>query len=385
MMQMAGTTLDKFGEIFPHMENILHCGLYIYDASDNSQVWSPGVYMILGLEPGAIKSNFEEFVPFILPEDRHRVIRSVQESRGKREPYKIEFSILNAKGIYKRIYAENTFRDGSHPGSYDGIIKDITENHFYKKALEQKVQQLDKSNQSLQEFVYIASHDLQEPLRKISTFVGRLKSRFEPVLEEEGVMYVDRILNSTHNMQTLLEDLLSFSRLSFTDKEFEKVSLADCLSSVLSDLEIKIEETRAAIHADPLPEIEGYPTQIRQLFNNLLSNALKFRKRDVTPVIEIKVLEVEESLFQQFQLPKDLDFIRLDFCDNGIGFEQEFSEKIFKMFQRLNGKSEYAGSGVGLSICKRIADNHHGVIYAASKPGEGSVFTVILPLKQTAK
>jgi len=376
--------VEKFGEVFPHMENILHCGLYIHSFENNETYWSRGMYSILGTEPEAMESSFDNFCKFILAEDREKVKSTIKKARENRSPYTIEFSLLDGKGIYKRVHAETHVKPdiNGKVTEYSGVIKDITESYFYKKALEQKVNQLDKSNKNLQEFVYVASHDLQEPLRKISTFVERLKNRFEGALGQEGNMYVSRILNSSVNMQTLLEDLLNFSRLSVTEKEFEKVSLQDCMNTVLNDLEIKIEESRATVEVDTLPDIQAYPTQIRQLFSNLLNNAIKFRKPDHPPVIKISCSKAEQSEYPELSFVSGLRYIRLQFKDNGIGFEPEFSERIFMIFQRLNGKSEFAGSGIGLSICKKIVENHHGFIFATGVPDHGATFTVLLPEKQ---
>lgn len=384
-MLIKSFNAEKFGEVFPHMENILHCGLYIHNVETGDTYWSKGMYSILGTDPDSVSSTFENFSKYILPEDKERVITLINKARKSKSSYKVEFSILNAKGIYKRIYAESNFRtdEAGEKKEYEGVIKDITESYFYKKALEQKVVQLDKSNQNLQEFVYIASHDLQEPLRKISTFVGRLNNKFESVLGQEGGMYVSRILRASHNMQVLLEDLLSFSRLSFSDKQFEPVSLKECLDSAINDLEIKIEETKTVITADPLPEIEGYKTQLKQLFNNLINNAIKFRKESEIPQVRITCTQAGPEDYNGFPLEKDSTYVKIIISDNGIGFEQEFSERIFMIFQRLNGKAEYAGSGIGLSICKKIVDNHHGFIFANGMPGKGATFTMLLPKKQS--
>ncbi len=376
--------VERFGEVFPHMENILHCGLYFYSFDSNETYWSRGMYSILGVEPDSLDSSFDNFSKYILAEDREKVKAVIKKSRDNRTAYSIEFSLLDGKGIYKRVHAETHVKpnmDGKVT-EYSGVIKDITESYFYKKALEQKVNQLDKSNKNLQEFVYVASHDLQEPLRKISTFVERLKSRFEGALGQEGNMYVSRILNSSVNMQTLLEDLLNFSRLSVTEKEFETVSLTDCMNSVLNDLEIKIEESGAKVTVDPLPEIQGYSTQIRQLFTNLLNNAIKFRKPDHQPVITVSCAPVNPADFPKYSFTSGMKYISMTFKDDGIGFEPEFSERIFMIFQRLNGKSEFAGSGIGLSICKKIVENHHGFIFATGVPDQGATFTVLLPEKQ---
>jgi PAS domain-containing protein len=171
--------VERFGDVFTHMENILHCGLYIYSFETDQTFWSPGMYAILGVEPFSVESTFDHFKKYILPEDRDKVNSVIKKARENQTAYNIDFSLLDAKGIYKRVHAETyvkTTGDGKIT-EYNGVVKDITESYFYKKALEQKVMQLDKSNKNLQEFVYVASHDLQEPLRKISTFVERLKNR----------------------------------------------------------------------------------------------------------------------------------------------------------------------------------------------------------------
>src|SRR6218665_937936 len=226
---------EKFGEIFPHMENILQCGWYIHNFKDNTSHWSRGVYTIFGLEPYSIESSRENVGRFINAEYQEMVAEAITRSREEGKTYQLEFSITDAQGLHKRVYAENhiTFDSQGKAAEYSGVIKDITESYYYKKALEQKIAQLDKSNRNLQEFVYVASHDLQEPLRKISTFTERLSHKFQGLLGEEGGMYVKRIITSTQNMQTLLEDLLSFSRLSFVEKKFEQISVKACIDSVL--------------------------------------------------------------------------------------------------------------------------------------------------------
>lgn len=374
---------EIFGNIIPHMENILQCGFFSY--SNNKTYCSEGVYLILGIELYSIENSFENFSKYIVAEDRSAVIAAIKRSRDTGIAFKIEFSILNAKGIYKRIYAENIIIPDISGKIIEcsGVIKDITESYFYKKAIEQKVKQLDKSNQNLQEFVYVASHDLQEPLRKINTFIDRLTSKFENVLGQEGNMYIRRIKTSGKGMQTLLEDLLNFSRLSFHNKEFEKTPIKECLDSVISDLEIKIEETRTTIVSNQLGEIEAYPSQIKQLLNNLISNAIKFRKPGVRPVIKIMYDEVKQGSYFALPLLKECEYVQLVMQDNGIGFEQECSERIFMLFQRLNGKTEYTGSGIGLAICKKIVENLHGFIFANSSPGNGATFTVLLPKNQS--
>lgn len=372
--------LDNLAEAFPLLENFFQCGMYRHNFIKNESHWSKGVYTIFGFEPNAVESKFENFATYIVEEDRDRVAEEIQKSRTTFTPYKIEFSIVDAKGIYKRLYAENVFSPHTtEPEEYEGIVKDISESYFYKKALEEKITQLDKSNQNLREFAYVASHDLHEPLRKISTFTGRLSARFTDQLGEEGNMYVKRIISSAANMQTLLEDLLNYSRLSSTGLKQEKVSLQNCFDCAMADLEVKIDETKALIACEELPHITGYASQLKQLFGNLLSNAIKFKKKDLPPVVKITCSEVTHVKFPSLPLKKNTTYYQVDVEDNGIGFEQEFSERIFLMFQRLNAKAEYSGSGIGLSICKKIVENHNGFIFANGTSGKGAIFTLLLP------
>lgn len=383
-MSQKDPAVWKYGEVFQHVENILHSGLCTYKSSKGELRLSKGVYDLLGLEENHSPITEPSLLNFINPEDMisiQSVIKTIKTG-GKFHPF--EFSITDTKGLQKRLYAEGRLLKEEGDGMvYYCVLKDITESYYYKQALEQKITQLDKSNKNLQEFVYVASHDLQEPLRKIYTFTERLNTKFEEKLGQEGGMFLKRILSSTKNMQVLLEDLLSFSRLSFNEKQFESVSLRSAIDSVTGDLEMKIEETGTKIRIDNLPTIDAYPSQIKQLFTNLIGNAIKFRKEGEPAQISITCAAVTVLDYPDLPLSKNSVYIRLLVEDNGIGFDQEFSERIFKIFQRLNGKSEYAGSGVGLAICKKIVDNHHGFIFANGTPGKGAGFTVLLPQKQS--
>ncbi|MEW6468762.1 MAG: ATP-binding protein [Bacteroidota bacterium] len=237
-----------------------------------------------------------------------------------------------------------------------------------KEELEQLAIELRQSNEELQNFAYISSHDLQEPLRKIQSFGDRLRSMEAVNMSDKGRDYLGRMLNAAERMQQLIEDLLTFSRLTTRAQPFTLVSLNSVLRGVLSDLEVAIEKSGARIIADPLPEIEAEPTQMRQLFQNLISNAIKFRQEGKAPAIRISASEAESS---------GRKMVELRFKDNGIGFEEKYAVKIFNIFQRLEGK-KYEGSGIGLSICKKIASMHGGSITVKSKPGKGSTFIVTL-------
>ncbi|QHL86986.1 PAS domain S-box protein [Nibribacter ruber] len=261
---------------------------------------------------------------------------------------------------------------------YTGFIHDITQQKISEERLRRYAAELERSNRELQDFAYVSSHDLQEPLRKIQAFGDRLKSKEKGNLSEQGQDYVDRMLNAAVRMQNLINDLLTFSRVTTKSKGFEKVSLDAILTEVLSDLEITIERTGAEIERYPLPIIEAEPTQMRQLFQNLISNAIKFRKDNERPHIRISSTD-----FQRWAhltaTPGD-EVVKIVVEDNGIGFEEKYLDRIFNIFQRLEGQ-KYEGSGVGLAICRKIAIKHGGDITARSQPGKGTQFIITLAKK----
>lgn len=240
-----------------------------------------------------------------------------------------------------------------------------------KEELELLTTHLRESNKELENFAYISSHDLQEPLRKIQSFGDRLKSVEGVNFSESGKDYLDRILNAAERMQNLINDLLAFSRLSTRAQVFSSVDLNKVMKDVLSDMEVTIEKTSAKIITEELPTITAEPTQMRQLFQNLISNAIKFRKDDEAPIIKI--------YSQPSVANKNL--IDIFFEDNGIGFDEKYIDKIFTIFQRLEGK-KYEGSGIGLAICRKIAMFHGGNIMAKSQTGKGSTFVVTLAINQ---
>jgi PAS domain S-box-containing protein len=252
-------------------------------------------------------------------------------------------------------------------------------------ALRQEVEErkrtqaeLQRSNDELDKFAYVASHDLQEPLRKIQAFGDRLRVKYRDHLPDGARDYVDRMLASAGRMRRLIDDLLAFSRVTTQARPFEPVDLGDVLRDVLSDLDVRIEKTRGRIDVGPLPTIDADPSQIRQLFQNLLVNALKFHRPGVPPVVAVRGEVVAEPGPDG---PNPLT-CRVSVRDNGIGFDEKYLGRIFQVFQRLHGRNEYEGTGVGLAICRKIAERHGGSITATSRPGDGATFVVTLPVRQ---
>jgi PAS domain S-box-containing protein len=254
------------------------------------------------------------------------------------------------------------------------VFKDITERKRVEDAIAQKAAELTRSNAELEQFAFVASHDLQEPLRKIQAFGDRLKGKFGSAVAPEAQEYLERMQKASARMRTLINDLLAFSRVIRRTEPFVLVELAAVTKGVLGDLEVRIEKSGAKIDIGDLPMLEADPMQMHQLLLNLLSNALKFQPPGGIPVVKVRSRTFSTLTGEQF--------CEITVEDNGIGFEEKYLEKMFAVFQRLHGRSEYEGTGVGLAVCRRITDRHHGSITAWSRLGKGATFAVTLPLRQ---
>ncbi|QKZ15100.1 PAS domain-containing protein [Spirosoma sp. KUDC1026] len=267
----------------------------------------------------------------------------------------------------------------------DGFIVlsflDITELKQAQLKLEALNLDLRRSNENLQQFAYVASHDLQEPLRKIESFGNILKDQYADTLSETGVDLLGRMQSASTRMAILIKDLLAYSRLTSDQKIQRPVALDQVISWVMSDLDVAILESGATINRPPLPTVTGDESQLRQLFQNLLSNAIKFRRNGQPPVISIKVDQVTGDELPAVGRPARpvASYYRIQVSDNGIGFDEQYRSRIFQVFQRLHNRSQYAGTGIGLAIVQKVVDNHNGMILATSEPGEGATFSVYLP------
>ena len=259
-------------------------------------------------------------------------------------------------------------------------IEDITERKRIEEALKLFTTKLEQSNRELQDFASVASHDLQEPLRKIQAFGDLLRSQYGPLLPEAGQEYLQRMQNAAGRMQTLINDLLAFSRVTTKAKPFVTVDLNQVVREVLSDLEVHIERVSGQVQCDRLPTIEADPLQMRQLLQNLISNSLKFHQLNITPQITIHAQACQSQ--SAFGDGAETEAYQILVADNGIGFDEKYLDRIFTVFQRLHYRNEYEGTGVGLAICRKIAERHRGAITATSKLGEGSTFMITLPVRQ---
>lgn len=320
------------------------------------------------LMPEPDKSSHDRYMQNYMQTGIGRIIGIGREVTGLRKDgttFPFHLSISEVHLLHRRVFT--------------GFIHDITEQKLSEERLRRYANELERSNAELQDFAYVSSHDLQEPLRKIQAFGDRLKSKEADALSDQGKDYINRMLNAASRMQSLINDLLTFSRVTTKAQPFCKVDLNEILEGVLSDLEVAINQSNARIEAVKLPVIEAEPIQMRQLFQNLLANALKFRKADTSPVIKITTKHLQRKA-HLIATPGD-ELIELYVEDNGIGFDEKYLDKIFNVFQRLEGQ-KYEGSGIGLAICRKIAIRHGGNITAKSQPGKGSTFIVTLATKQ---
>jgi PAS domain S-box-containing protein len=369
--------------------------IWDWNLGTNEIWWNEGFKELFGYSDEEIELSVESWHNRIHPDDKFRVVRGIQQviDRGETN-WSAEYRFRRKDGTYATVYDRGyALHDkGGKPYRMLGSMQDITEAKLVEEELERIVRErtselenanreLKRSNQNLEEFAYAASHDLKEPTRKILFFANRLKELLRDQLSDEQSHLFDRMELSAQRMGTLIEDLLTFSHVSRGAARLEKVDLKKKLQHVLEDLELEIQEKSATITISHLPTIIGHKRQMQQLFQNLLSNALKYGRPDEPPQIHISSTLVEGSEITGYQkgAAESKKYWLIVVRDNGIGFEKEDAERIFNVFTRLHGNAEYKGSGVGLSIARKVVENHHGYIWAESQSGEGSTFKVLLP------
>lgn len=377
---MPFTSFDS-KDLFLEQFRSEHFGTFEWIIDVDKIYCSPGVYQIYEIDPHShVISNFlaKEFVH---PADKQMVREKTKLALEENIDLNIEYRIITANKKIKIIHclARTVKNNNGTIVKFVGSIRDVSEQRHIEDDLKNKVDALYNSNKELEEFAYVASHDLQEPLRKITTFSDRLSERYKDVLTGDGAMYLSRMIASAENMRSLINDLLEFSRISKAGQKFETVSLDIILTQVKTELELTIEETGTVINSQPLPRVEAVTLQMKQLFANIINNAIKFRKPDTPPVITIECSLATKEETLQHELTQSDVYYKIQITDNGIGFESEYATRIFQVFQRLHGKAEYPGSGIGLAICKKILEHHKGTIYAENIPDNGARFTFILP------
>jgi len=343
------------------------------DDEDNSEI-SDNLYSLLGSEPDEFLPTHENYKKFIHPEDLAGYKKNLKEAIDKKKSVDFSYRIIHKSRKVKH------FRTTGHiqENALIGVIQDISTQVKDALKLKDKNQELKRSNEELESFNRVASHDLQEPIRKIQMFISRIEDSDYDNLSEKGKEFFAKITSSSERMRMLIKYLLSYSRINKTKSEFTSVSLVEIIDKVQEDLEARIKESGVEIIVDNLPTLNAVPFQMEQLFNNIISNAIKYGgKEDPRIIIDCKKLKRNE-IPDNF-VKKHKSYYRISIIDNGIGFEQEHADKIFELFQRLHQKTEYSGTGIGLAICKKIVQNHGGHILAESTLGKGSTFCIFLP------
>lgn len=334
------------------------------------------------------------FTVHLHPADLDTVDSIVNNCFARRKEFEIEYRVKRKDGEYRWVSVcgiphysiDDTFL------GYIGSCIDIHQQKAAREELEKLVLErtadlkranvhLQNSNEELERFAYVASHDLQEPLRKIQAFGNLLMERNEHELNSNGKIYVNRMINAAGRMQGLIEALLEFSRATSREKNLETRDLNLLIDEVKKDFQERVDDKEAIIEVEPLPQLTIIPFQFKQMVSNIISNSLKYSKADEKPVIKIKSEILEAAAINDPAAAKQTSYCKITISDNGIGFEKEHAERIFELFQRLHGRHEYSGSGIGLSICKKIAENHEGFIRAESEPGKGAAFHIFIPCR----
>ncbi|MFQ5809042.1 MAG: PAS domain-containing protein [Armatimonadota bacterium] len=385
------TARKRAEESLRHERDLLHAlmdnipdTIYFKDAESRFTRINTAHAEVLGLddpEEAVGKTDFDFFPADQAQDafrDEQRIVATgeplLNKIEDRRSPDKGERWVMSTK-------VPLTDEEGQVTGIV-GVSRDITERMRAEERLRQTAEELARSNAELEEFAYVASHDLQEPLRKVVAFGARLDATSGEALGERGHDYLHRMQNAAGRMRALINDLLAYSRVTTKAQPFAPVNLGEVAEGVLSDLEVVIEQTGTRVEAGELPTIDADPLQMRQLLQNLISNALKFRREGKPSVVKVYGRPGEDERGERAGVLRDAAVCEMVVEDNGIGFDEKFGRRIFRVFQRLHGLNAYAGTGMGLAICRKIVERHGGSITAHSAPGKGAMFVVRLPVRQ---
>ena len=413
--------LEKNYSRLQEAQRIGHIGNWEWDIQSNIITLSEGLYKIYGIDSCNLV-KYDTILNMILPEDQEIVNGNIEKALRERNPFKYEIRIRRQDEDIRIISCcgEVVTDFAGHPLNIICVEQDITErkeieyalweaknelestvkrrtrelnetNEHLQRELEERkitedklkksekdlkllIEELKRSNEELQQFAYVSSHDLQEPLRTITSFTQLIERRYKDKLDSDADEFIEYIVDAAKRMQTLINDLLNYSRVATRGKEFELTDTKEILENTISNLYASIKENHAEITSENLPKIMADKRQMIQLFQNLIGNAIKFRKPEISPKIHIKASKNENKNEYIFSVQ-----------DNGIGIEKQYMERIFTIFQRLHTREEYDGTGIGLAVSKRIVERHGGNIWVESEPPDGSTFYFTFPVKETLK
>lgn len=374
--------LKIFDESSKQAEILGKYGSWLFNLEDKTFNYSDNQFRLLGSEPKSFQPAFENLLDTVHPDDREILIQAFQQAEQNELLPLIHYRIVKKDSLEIRHFRTTAkiFIDRLGNKNMIGTTQDISEDFNKSQLIELRNKELELNNKELMEFNHVASHDLQEPLRKIQTFISRIEYREKDNLSETAQSYFEKIQEASNRMRILIDDLLQYSRTSRSEKTFEITDLNTIASNAINELSENIEEKKAQIHFEKLHQLHGIPFQLQQLFINIIGNSLKYSKPDEAPLIHITSKKVKASKTPKLNDHSKKEYIKITFQDNGLGFEQKYAEKIFQLFNRLHGKKEFPGTGVGLAICKKIVENHKGYIFAKGKPNEGALFEIYLPV-----
>jgi signal transduction histidine kinase/CHASE3 domain sensor protein len=383
--KLQNSLLEERALLLNEAEGLANMGSWKWTEKDNL-IWSDGLYNILKKQRGAHQPSWNSFLENVDPDDVGLVSDFVADMPARRTALKLDYRILiDGEVHYLSMNVKAVRHDEDEQPYILGTVVDITERKVYENQLKQYTSELQRSNEDLEQFAYIASHDLQEPLRKIRAFGDRLSTKFHTELDVVGQDYLVRMQSAAARMQLLIEDILAFSKISRNYSAFERLNMRKLMDDVVDDLDAQVRRVQGTVRIGNVPNLNGDRVQVKRLFQNLISNGLKFHKVNENPIVEVNGKTMKGAqVREEFGKPaSDGEYAYFSVKDNGIGFDEKYREKIFNIFQRLHGRNEYEGTGIGLSICRKIVVNHRGLILTKSKENVGSEFIVILPLNDS--
>jgi len=372
--------LEIQNSIMLEAKRMAKIGSYIWHMKSGNTEISDNFYRLLGYEPKEFECSMEKYRTFVHSDDLEQYDQIGQLAMENKDSSEHTYRVITKDGAIKYFKSKGKFMEREGHTVMIGVVQDVSDEIKAADNLRINNSKLIRSNIELESFSRVASHDLQEPLRKIQIFISRFDEEEKKKLSEKGKGYFEKIDNAAARMQSLIRNLLTYSQIDSSHEDFEKVDLNLVLEKALEDFSEYISDTKAKINIEKLPIIKGVSFQIKQLFDNLIANSLKYRNPKLDPQIQLKSERVDyKQIPGEFLKPYSY-YYKITYTDNGIGFAEEYTDKIFEVFQRLHQKNEYSGTGIGLAICKKIVENHQGHIYATSELGKGSTFIIYLPL-----
>ena len=383
-LKIKNRELEIFKNSSNQAEIISNHGTWTWNVEKNVLEYSDNLYRLLGEEPNSFKPEIDKFLSYVHAEDLLQLEEFIEKMRNEEDLPVVGFRIIDANKKVKHLKTYGKLivtTDGNK--QFIGTTNDVTEDIKNYALIELRNKELEINNKELSTFNYVASHDLQEPLRKIQTFISRLEHKDKDRFSENGKLYIDKIKSLSSRMRLLINDLLQYSRTTNrSNKEFILTNMNMLLENAKEDLSNSAEASNVQITSMDLPDIKVIPFQIQQLFTNLLNNAIKYRRKGIDATINITYNELRSKDIELLKTLPNKYYHHIRFEDNGIGFEQVYAEKIFDLFKRLHNKNEYSGTGIGLAICKKIVENHNGIIMGSGQPNIGANFDIYLPVSK---